>query len=225
MTSSQNAPQKSDEKQTTTKRTARRGRPVGDREGKRLELLRAGIAVISDEGYAGTSLRKVAKRAGYTTGAVTYYFENKEALVAAIIEHLFDEWDTMLDLGPDAYDIGKRYEKWLALSTNSEVWSAQFQLLAHARHEPTFAEIYERRYARYREGMTAILERQQAEGSVRDDIPANLLADCLGAIGDGWMMMLPLEPHRFSDRRIEQLIASIKTLLAPEHLQMPRSQP
>lgn len=47
----------------------RRGRPVGDREAKRAELLRAAISVIAQEGFAGASLRKVAQRAGCTTGS------------------------------------------------------------------------------------------------------------------------------------------------------------
>lgn len=47
--------------------TARgRGRPVGDHEAKRAELLKAAISVIAQEGLAGASLRKVAQRAGCT---------------------------------------------------------------------------------------------------------------------------------------------------------------
>ncbi|WP_414694373.1 TetR family transcriptional regulator, partial [Phenylobacterium sp.] len=45
------------------KTQARRGRPVGDRDARRAELLAAAIAVIAQEGYAGTSLRKVAEQA------------------------------------------------------------------------------------------------------------------------------------------------------------------
>ena len=44
----------------------RRGRPTGDHEAKRRELLRAATSVIAEEGLANTSLRKVARRAGCT---------------------------------------------------------------------------------------------------------------------------------------------------------------
>lgn len=205
----------SEKKKSATLRKAGRGRPVGDRSAKRKELLAAGIAVIAEQGYSGASLRKVAQKAGYTTGAVTYYFENKEALVAAIIEHLFDQWDTILEVGEGGYDIRARYLKWLSINAGSDIWSAQFQLLAQARHEPVFAEIYERRYARYRHELAGILERQQASGQIRDDIAADLLADNIGAIGDAWMMMLPLEPKRFTPERIEALIGSVITMLSP----------
>src|SRR5690606_29762340 len=63
-----------------------RGRPAGDRTAKRAELLKAAASVIAQEGYTGASLRKVAQRAGCTTGAVTYYFANKRELVVALAE-------------------------------------------------------------------------------------------------------------------------------------------
>lgn len=63
---------------------AKRGRPIGDREAKSGELIEAARYVIAREGYAGASLRKVTARAGCSTGAVTYYFANKEAMVATV---------------------------------------------------------------------------------------------------------------------------------------------
>ncbi len=193
----------------------RRGRPVGDREAKRKELLRAGIKVIADLGYAGASLRKVAKEAGHTTGAITYYFEDKEAMVRAIIEHMFDEFDEMLELGDEVADMRKRYQRWIELNSDSDAWLASFQLLARARHEPAFAAIYQQRYQNYRDRLAEIIVKQQAAGVVRDDIPADMLADNLSAIGDGWMMLLPIEPERFAPKRVEALIDSITALLAP----------
>lgn len=192
-----------------------RGRPVGDRESQRKKLLRAGIKVIAAEGYAGASLRKVAKAAGHTTGAITYSFADKEAMVEAIIEYMFDGFDAMLDLGDDLADHRKRLLRWVELNSNSDGWLAGFQLLAHARHEPAFAAIYQKRYARYRERLAAIFEKQQASGAVRKDISAEMLADHLGSIADGWMIMLPIETERFSPDRVNALITSILQLLQP----------
>src|ERR1051326_1463853 len=67
-----------------------RGRPVGDRDAKRTELLGAAISVIAQDGFAGASLRKVAERAGCSTGTVSYYFANKEEMMAAVIENQFE---------------------------------------------------------------------------------------------------------------------------------------
>lgn len=196
-------------------RPLRRGRPVGDREAKRKELLRAGIRVIADVGFSGASLRKVAKEAGHTTGAISYYFADKEAMVVAIIEHMFDGFDTTLELGDSLEGIRRLFKRWLELNSNSEGWLAGFQLLARARHEPAFAAIYQDRYAKYRNRFAATLARLQGIGVVRSDIAAELLADHLGSIADGWTIMLPIEPERFAPERVDALIDSILDMLRP----------
>ena len=196
---------------------ARRGRPVGDHEGRRAELLSAAMGVIADEGVAAASLRKVAERAGCTTGAVSYYFSSKEAMMAAVIESRFDEFDKLLEIGDDAASIRRMFERWLEI-TNPEddgVWVAGFQLLAYARHAPTLAAVYQRRFARYRNVLAGILGSGQRQGWARQDIPADLLADQLCAMGDGWMMLFPIEPDRFGPERVEALLDATMAIISP----------
>lgn len=195
-----------------------RGRPVGDREAKRTELLQAGIRVIAEEGYSGASLRKVAKEAGHTTGAISYYFADKEDMMRAIVDYMFDRFDTTLDVGESLDDLSALFHHWIELNSNPEGWLAGFQLVAHARHEPVLARVYQERYASYRERFAAMLSRMQAEGKVRTDISAALLADDLGAIADGWSLMLPIEPERFAPEAVAALIDSIIVMLRPHPL-------
>ncbi|GHB32739.1 hypothetical protein GCM10010377_23970 [Streptomyces viridiviolaceus] len=197
-------------------RVVRRGRPTGDRAAKRAELLKAAASVIAQEGYANASLRRVAQRAGCTTGAVTYYFANKEELVTALAESRFDAYEAMLEAGRATADIRAVFEEWLTLITGDpEFLPVMFQLLAHARHEPAFAALIERRYARYRQANTDILACGQEQGVIRDDIPADLLSDQLSAMGDGWMMMYPFEPERFTPERLRSLVDAAVTLISP----------
>jgi AcrR family transcriptional regulator len=193
-----------------------RGRPVGDREAKREELLKAALEVIAEEGYAGASLRKVAQRAGCTTGALTYSFPSKEELMAAVIESRFDVFDTVLDV-QDGNNIRTGFALWLDIMSDegSSERLAGLQLLAHARHEPALAAVYQRRFGRYRDRLTEILVRQQDEGLVRRDIPADVLSDQLCAMGDGWMLLLPVEPERFAPDRVKVLLDATMALIAP----------
>lgn len=193
-----------------------RGRPVGDREAKRAELLKAAMAVIAEEGFVGASLRKVAERAGCTTGAVTYYFANKTEMMAAVIESRFDLFDTVLEVQAQE-SIKAGFERWLAMtgSEDAGTWVAGFQLLAYARREPSLAAIYQRRYARYREVLATILQRGQEQGVVRADIAADLLSDQLSAMGDGWMMLFPIEPERFEPSRVQALLDATIAMISP----------
>ena len=59
----------------------RRGRPS---TGARERILEAALEVMKAEGYAGTSLAKVAARAGESKGLVAYHYGSKHGLVAAV---------------------------------------------------------------------------------------------------------------------------------------------
>lgn len=194
-----------------------RGRPVGDREGRRAELLAAAMKVLADEGSAAASLRKVAQRAGCTTGAVSYYFASKEELMAALIESRFDDFDRVLEVGHDLGGVRLMFERWLAL-TNPEdagIWVGGFQLLSYARRSPMLAAVYQRRYARYRSVLTEIIASGQRQGWARKDIAADLLSDQLCAMGDGWMMLFPIEPQRFSAQRVRALLDATIAIISP----------
>lgn len=197
---------------------ARRGRPVGDHNAKRAELLAAVIEVIARDGYAGASMRRVAQHAGCTTGAVTYYFANKEEMVSAVAQNLFNQFDAMLETHREKLDIATVIKQWLQGFNRDESngWIAWLQLLNHARHEPAFAGIIKHRYARFRQVFTTVLEEGQRLGTIRDDISADLLADQISAISDGWMMMWPIEPERFSAERVQALLDALMRLISPQ---------
>jgi AcrR family transcriptional regulator len=193
-----------------------RGRPVGDREAKRAELLAAAIAVIAQEGYAGASLRRVAEQAGCTTGALTYAFANKEAMVQAVIESLFDEFDTWIHPDREPEEIRAIMERWLNwASTEPNGRLVLIQLLVHARREPALAAVVQRRNGRIIAAIATVLAKGQAQGLVRRDIPADILADQLSAMGDGWMMSLPVETGRFEPGRLQALLDAVVTLVRP----------
>lgn len=82
----------------------RPGRPV-DQEDRREAILDVAEAVFAEQGYAGTSLRKVATSAGLTQAMITYYFGSKRGLfetvykrrAAVIIEARTDLLDALLE--------------------------------------------------------------------------------------------------------------------------------
>jgi AcrR family transcriptional regulator len=68
-----------------------RGRPrktAGERDdgNRRQELLRAAARLFRQQGFAATSTRDIAAAAGMRSGSPFYHFENKEALLAAVMQ-------------------------------------------------------------------------------------------------------------------------------------------
>jgi AcrR family transcriptional regulator len=55
-------------------------------EARRALVLEAARTVFEEQGLEGASIREIAKRAGYTPGALYSYFESKEAIYGALLE-------------------------------------------------------------------------------------------------------------------------------------------
>ncbi len=59
-------------------------------ETRRALVLDAARAVFEEHGIEGANIREIAKRAGYTPGAIYSYFENKEAIYGALLAESLD---------------------------------------------------------------------------------------------------------------------------------------
>ncbi|MDO5716221.1 MAG: TetR/AcrR family transcriptional regulator [Tissierellia bacterium] len=58
----------------------------------RLKVLEAAKSEFATNGFKGTSLLEVAKKAGVTTGSVYCYFESKEHLYESVVDDTFEEF-------------------------------------------------------------------------------------------------------------------------------------
>ena len=64
---------------------------------KKLQILRTAEAVFGEHGLEGTSLRAIAKAAGYTAPAIYTYYRTKEELYGEIIRRSLDELRGRID--------------------------------------------------------------------------------------------------------------------------------
>lgn len=62
-----------------------------DAEKTRLAIIDAALDVFSERGYAKATFDEIAARAGFTKGAVYWYFRNKADLVASLIIEYFEK--------------------------------------------------------------------------------------------------------------------------------------
>lgn len=93
---------------------------MGEDKETRKKLLDSAKREFLDKGYMKASLRTICKNAGVTTGALYFFFQDKEDLLRQLVEaplqrmvsmvqsHLFDELDmdgVLISLGDDSEDI------------------------------------------------------------------------------------------------------------------------
>lgn len=69
---------------------------VNDKETK-LRLLKCGMKEFSDKGYMKASLRNICKEAGVTTGALYFFFKDKEDLFGSIVHDPLSELQELLE--------------------------------------------------------------------------------------------------------------------------------
>lgn len=60
-------------------------------------IKQAALEEFYQNGYAKASLRTICKRAGVTTGAMYFSFENKEALFRAILQPLVEHYEKLIE--------------------------------------------------------------------------------------------------------------------------------
>ena len=70
---------------------------MGDELETREKLLKSALAEFSEKGYMKASLRKICADAGVTTGALYFFFRNKNDLFAAIVDHPLKELCRLLN--------------------------------------------------------------------------------------------------------------------------------
>ena len=73
------------------------GKPAASEQGTRERLVAAAAAAIHAEGYAGTTLSRVARAAEVPLGNVYYWFRTKDALAEAVIQARVDELNALMD--------------------------------------------------------------------------------------------------------------------------------
>lgn len=66
-------------------------------EASRLRILDAALEIAGERGYSGTSISEVSKRSGLPNSSIYWYFKDKDALLAAVIEHSYEQWRSDFD--------------------------------------------------------------------------------------------------------------------------------
>lgn len=82
---------------------------------KRDEIVRAALELIAEQGFHGSPMAELAKRAGVGTGTIYRYFANKDVLIAELFTEIENRLNPLLQQG---YDPGRPVrERFLHLGT------------------------------------------------------------------------------------------------------------
>jgi TetR/AcrR family transcriptional repressor of bet genes len=172
---------------------------------RRQQILGAVAACVSEEGIAGVTLRKVAKRAGATTGMLTHYYQNKTALLKdASLSAERSLRNRILDRagsGPSLDWLLTYIEESLQPEAPGSLpWTFWLEFWSYAAREPELARHYETRSRRQIAEIARSIQACIDAGIFRPGLKADDAATTIFALtnGLGVASALAQEPTKFS---------------------------
>jgi AcrR family transcriptional regulator len=63
----------------------------------RAQILRVALALFTEKGFEGTSIRDISSALGLTKSALYYHFQSKDAIVVGLLEERHQELDDLID--------------------------------------------------------------------------------------------------------------------------------
>ncbi|MCE7997449.1 MAG: TetR family transcriptional regulator [Rhodobiaceae bacterium] len=163
----------------------------------------AALDAIHEKGLDRVKLTDVARKAGVTTGAVTYYFEDKDAVLIAAFE---ESW-RQLFRGIEAYEGGWEIERFLnCLPTTDQRrrgWSVWLAFCGRAQTSTTMNDLYRQAYAKLETLILCSAGLKESERSI--------VREAIAAL-DGVGLCATLNPDLWPAK---QQRSCLRTLLTP----------
>lgn len=186
-----------------------------DHDARREEIARALWRVVRRDGVRGASVRTVAAEAGWSPGAVRYYFPDQAGLLSfamGLVSRRVTERVRAIRPEGTATAIALRYlEEVIPLDDERqaefEVW---LSFVAQARTE-SGGDGLDSLLGPVHESLlrlcTMLLDRLAETGALRGDVDIPLEAERLHALIDGLSLHAAIQPDRTSPKRVHNLLA------------------
>lgn len=169
---------------------------------KREQLLTEGVALLMAQGYHGTGLKEILQTVKIPKGSFYNYFGSKEEFGAAVITHYIEPFIQRLEahLNDPELDALSALQCYLN-ELIDELERADYKggcLLGNLMGEiGDTSEIcrtsLKSAVDRYRDLYRSALARAQQEGTIRNDKPANVMADVLLNAFQGALLRMKIE--------------------------------
>ncbi len=145
-------------------------------------ILHAALRVLTDRGYAGMSIERVAAAAGVGKTAIYRRYATKEELAAGALSSIRDQWGPPPDTGCARSDIVEMLARAQATFAQGAALAMLGALLVEERRNPGLFELFRERILRPQQrDALKVLRRGVARGEIRAD--ANLQAAVLAMVG------------------------------------------
>lgn len=171
-------------------------------EQRRNQILDAAMQVFARLGFHKARMDDIAREAGVSKGLLYWYYKNKDALIAALLDRLFSQ--EMSHLRSALAAAGPVSERLLALGAETArhmlnlkfLVPIAFEFYALAGRNAHVRSTLQRYYARYRQDLTRLIEEGIASGEFRADIQPEAVAQTIIALFEGLILLWMVDPEQ-----------------------------
>jgi len=187
-------------------------------EERRQEILEAARRCFARDGFRGASISEICTEANISPGHLYHYFENKEAIVRAMIEAAISDADTQLGLLSPSDDpialLVSRVQSGRTRQRDANHFLL-FDMLAEAGHNPAIAKLLRDHNRAMRSRLAALLRRGQDNGQIDGSLDPDLAASVLISAIDGVKTTNIRDPKLSREGVGEHLTMLITRFLSP----------
>lgn len=189
-------------------------------EDRRDDVLRATCTVIARDGLDRASMRAIAHELGCTTGVLTHYFRDKNALLTFVFEAIVarldldsaDPRDPRVELG----DVAGLLQDYLpGTNEGQKWWKVWLSFTVAALSSRTEAERHQQLYARLRAMWADLFAALQERGQIDPSLDPAVEADCIVCLADGVGVQALISPDTMGAARQAAVIQAYVSKLAP----------
>lgn len=167
-------------------------------EKTRTRIMQAAVACFAQQGYAGTGVAELCRRAGVTKGGFYHHFPSKQALFLELFERWLSTLDdqlTSLRAGADTVPEGLRQMAGV-MGQLFQVTSGQVPMFLEfwnqAAHDPEIWQVIIAPYRRYQAFFAEMIKAGTEEGSLRP-VDSETAAQALVSLAVGLMLQGALD--------------------------------
>jgi AcrR family transcriptional regulator len=187
--------------------------PIRDR------LIDAAAEVFAEKGYDGAGVAQIARRAGFTTGAIYGRFTGKaELLLAAIEQHSDDELDSLFNehrFEGKVTDILTTVGAHLVETQFDSGQALLLEAVVAARRDPEVRRLLQQRLDLRSDRLADLIEEAKATGAVDPGLDSEALVRFCHAVGFGFLLFRAVELDLPDVAPWEQLISRLVDSLDP----------
>jgi AcrR family transcriptional regulator len=191
-------------------------------DNRRIEVAKAAWQVIVREGLDRTSMRAIAQELGASTGVVTHYFRDKDALILFALERVFEHVLADMKIAaqgqPGIEGLAQMICTALPLEmSDKDDWKVWVAFLGYSIGREHLVQEHRKRYDLLRQIIAQELADLQAANLIRADIDLILEANAIIALVDGIGTGSVIYPEQFSAEQQKYLVRRhINVLLIPK---------